>query len=58
MRHDLRERERRGVGIVPALDNLEVRRDRPQIVVCRLVGEVAQTEGLPDFAWREKFFEL
>ena len=58
MGHDLGEREGRRVGVVPALDDLQVRRDRTQVVVGWAVGEVAEAEGLPDLAWGEEFFEL
>jgi hypothetical protein len=37
VRDDLRERQRRGVGIVPALDDLQVRRDGSKVIVRRLV---------------------
>lgn len=41
--YDLRERERRGLDIGAALDNLEIRRHGPQVFVCVLVCEVTET---------------
>lgn len=58
VRDDLRERQRRGLDVVAALDYLEVRRDGAQVLVRRLVGEVAQAEGLADLAGREELLEL
>lgn len=58
VRDDLRERQRRSISIVPALDDLQVWRDGPQVVVRRLVSEIAQAQRLPDLAGREKLLEL
>jgi hypothetical protein len=58
VRHHLRQRQRRRLRVVPALDDLQVRRDRPQVVVRRLVRQVAQAQRLPDLAGREEFLEL
>lgn len=55
---DLRQRQRCRVGVEPALDDLEVWRDRPQVLVRRLVRQVAQAQRLPDLARREQFLEL
>lgn len=55
---DLCERQGRGFHVVPALDDFEVWRDGPEVFVGLLVGEVAQGEGLADFAGGEEFFEL
>lgn len=40
---DLRERQRRGLDIGAALDDLEVRRHGPQVLVCVFVCEVTET---------------
>lgn len=58
VRDDLRQRQRRRVRVEPPLDDLEVRRDRPQVLVRRLVRQVAQAQRLPDLARREQFLEL
>jgi hypothetical protein len=58
VRHHLRQRQRRRLDVVPALDDLQVRRDRPQVLVRRLVRQVAQAERLPDLARREELLEL
>lgn len=54
----LRERKRRSVGIVAASDDLEIRGDGAEIVVCLAIGEVSEAEGLTDFAWCEKLLKL
>jgi hypothetical protein len=55
---DLGQRQRGGVGVEAALYDLEVRRDGAQVLVRRLVGQVAQAERLPDLARREELLEL
>jgi hypothetical protein len=55
---DLCERERGGFDVHPAFDHLQVGGDAAQVVVCCAVGEVAEAEGLGDFAGGEEFFEL
>lgn len=55
---DLRERQRRGVGVEAALDDLEVGRDRAQVLVRRLVRQVPQAQRLPDLAGRQELLEL
>jgi hypothetical protein len=58
VRDDLRQRERGGLDVGAALDDLEVRGDAAQVVVRRAVGQVAEAEGLRDLAGGEEFFEL
>lgn len=58
MRHDLGERQVGRFGVEVALDDLEVGRQRAQVVVCFLVGQVAETEDRADFVGCEEFFEL
>ena len=55
---DLRERQRRRLDVVPALDDLEVRRDGAEVVVRVLVREVAEAERLADLAGRGELLEL
>lgn len=55
---DLRQGQRRGLDVEAALDDLEVRRDGAQVLVRRLVGQVAEAEGLGDLARGEELFEL
>lgn len=54
----LRQRQRGGLDVQAALDDLEVRRDAAQVLVRRPVRQVAEAEGLADLAGREEFFEL
>jgi hypothetical protein len=56
--HDLGEREGGGLDIVAALDDLEVRRNRAQVLVSGLVGEVAQAQRLANLARRKQLLEL
>lgn len=58
MRHHLRQRQRRRLRVVPALDDLQVRRDRSQVVIRRLVRQVAQAQRLPNLAGCEEFLKL
>ena len=58
VRHDLRQRQRRRLDVEPALDDLQVRRDRPQVLVRVLVRQVAQAQGLADLAGGEELLEL
>lgn len=58
VRHDLRQGQRGGLDVVAALDNLEVGRNGPQVVVRVLVRQVAQAERLADLAGREELLEL
>ena len=58
MRHYARQRERRGVGIEASAHELQVGRDPAQVGVGCTVGQVAEAEGLPDFAGGEEFLEL
>lgn len=55
---DLREGEGGGLDVEAALDDLEVRRDGAEVLVRRLVGQVAEAEGLRDLARGEELFEL
>lgn len=55
---DLADGQGRGLDVVPAADDLEVRRDGAEVVVGRAVRQVAQAEGLGDFPGREEFLEL
>lgn len=55
---DLGQRQRGGLDVVAALDDLEVGRDGAQVVVGGLVGEVAQAERLANLAGREELLEL
>lgn len=47
---DLRQRQGRGLDVEAALDDLQVRRDRAQVLVRVLVCQVAQTQRLADLA--------
>lgn len=58
MRDDAGEWQIRRIGVVAAAHDLEVGRDGAQVVVGCAVCEVAETEGLADFAGCEKFLEL
>lgn len=55
---DLRERQRRRLDVKAPLDDLEVRRDRPQVLVRVLVRQVAEAQRLPDLARRQELLEL
>lgn len=55
---DLREREGGRLHVEPALDDLEVGRDGPQVLVRRPVSQVAQAERLRDLARGEELLEL
>lgn len=55
---DLRQGQGGGLDVEAALDDLEVRRDGAEVLVRRLVGQVAEAEGLGDLARREELFEL
>lgn len=52
------ERQVGRVGIEVALDQLQVRRERAQVVVRGLIGQVAQTEDRGEFIRRKEFLEL
>lgn len=58
VRHDLREGQGGGLHVVAALDDLQVRGYRAEVLVCALVGEVAQAEGLAYLAGGEELLEL
>ena len=58
VRHHLRQRERRRLHVHAALDDLEVWRHRPEVLVGCLVCEVAEAEGLGDLSWGEELLEL
>lgn len=58
VRDHLRQGQRRRLHVEPALDDLEVRRDRPQVLVRVLVRQVAQAQRLPDLARRQELLEL
>jgi hypothetical protein len=58
MRYYAGEREGGGVGVEAPANELEVGRDGAEVGVGCAVGEVAETEGLADFAGGEEFFEL
>lgn len=58
MGDDAGEGERGGVGVEAPAHELEVGRDGAQVGVGCAVGEVAEAEGLSDFAGGEEFFEL
>lgn len=58
MGDDLCEREGGGFYVVAAFYYFEVRRYGAQVFVGLFVGEVAEAEGLADFAGGEEFFEL
>lgn len=58
VRHDLRERQRRRLDVHTALYDLEVGRHRPQVLVRRLVRQVAEAERLADLTRREELLEL
>lgn len=47
---DLGQRQGGGLDVEAALDDLQVRRDRPQVLVRVLVRQVAEAERLPDLA--------
>lgn len=47
-----------GLDIVPALDDLEVRGDGAEVLVGRLVGQIAEAEGLGDLAGGEELLKL
>ena len=55
---DLRQGQGGGLDVEAALDDLEVRRDGAEVLVGRLVGEVAEAQGLGDLARGEELFEL
>lgn len=55
---DLCERQAGGLDVVPALDDLQVGCYRAEVLVCALVGEVTQTEGLAYLPGGEELFEL
>lgn len=55
---DLCEWEGSGFDVVPALDDLEVGRYGAEVLVCTLVGQIAETEGLTYLARSEEFLEL
>lgn len=46
------------IDVEVAFDDLEVRCDGAEVVVCQWGGEVSETENLADFAGGEEFFEL
>lgn len=54
----LREWQRGRICIETAFDYFEVRCDTAEVFVGGLVREVPETEGLANFAWRKKLFEL
>ena len=55
---DLGQRQRRRLHVEPPLDDLQVRRDRPQVLVRVPVRQVPQAQRLPDLARREELLEL
>lgn len=55
---DLRQRQGGGLDVEAALDDLEVWRDGAEVLVGRLIGQVAKAEGLGDLARGEELFEL
>ena len=55
---DLGQRQRRGLDVEAALDDLQVRRDRPQVLVRVPVRQVAEAQRLSDLAGREELLEL
>jgi hypothetical protein len=58
VRDDLCKRERGGLDVVAALDDLQVGRYRAEVLVCALVGQIAEAEGLAYLARGEELFEL
>lgn len=50
VRDHLRQRQGRRLDVEPALDDLQVRRDRPQVLVRVLVRQVAEAQRLADLA--------
>lgn len=58
MGDDLGQGQGGGLDVEAALDDLEVRRDGAEVLVRRLVGQVAEAEGLGDLARGEELFEL
>lgn len=58
MGDDLGQRQGGGLDIEAALDDLEIGRDGPEVLVGVLVGEVAEAEGLADLAGSEELLEL
>jgi hypothetical protein len=52
------KREGWGVGVEASAYELQVGRDGAEVGVGCAIGEVAETEGLADFAGGEEFFEL
>lgn len=55
---DLREGQSSGFGVEATFGDFEIRCDGAQVVVGGFVCEIAQAEGLPDFAGGQEFFEL
>lgn len=55
---DLGQGQGGGLDVEAALDDLEVRRDGAEVLVRRLVGQVAEAEGLGDLARGEELLEL
>jgi len=55
---DLGQGEGGGLDVIAALDDLEVRRDRSQVLVRVLVGQVSEAERLADLAGGEELLEL
>jgi len=58
VRDDLRQGEGGGLDVVAALDDLEVGRYRAEVLVCALVGQVAEAEGLAYLSGGEELLEL
>lgn len=58
VRHHLRQGERGRLDVISALDNLQVRRNRSQVLVRVLVRQVSETKRLPDLSGREQLLEL
>lgn len=48
--NDLRQGQGGGLDVEAALDDLEVRRDGAEVLVCRLVGQVSEADGLRDLS--------
>lgn len=58
MGDDLRQREGGGLDVIAALDDLQIRRNRSQVLVRVLVGQVSEAQRLADLAGGEEFLEL
>src|SRR6187399_918343 len=58
MRNNLGQWQGRSLDIEAALDDLKVRRDAPQVLVGRLVGQIPQADRLADLPGSKELFEL